>query len=108
MPGLTSEVRRFPGGAGALERLPFVTPKDDPLALAVASACLDVTARTPRFGAFPAWTDGGMLSGPGGIPTLILGPGDLSLAHSSREAVPMAEVQESARIYAATGRLFCR
>jgi acetylornithine deacetylase/succinyl-diaminopimelate desuccinylase-like protein len=108
MPGLTTQVRPFPGGSGTLERIPFATPADDPLARAVAAACLSVTGREPAFGAFPAWTDGGMLAGPGGVPTLILGPGDLSLAHSPREALPLAELVEAAHLYAAAVREFCR
>jgi acetylornithine deacetylase/succinyl-diaminopimelate desuccinylase len=108
MPGLVTEVRRFPGGAGALERDPFVTPADDPLAVAVATAYGSVNGREPEFDAFPAWTDGGMLAGAAGIPTVILGPGDLSLAHSPREALPVAELVEAARFYAAAVREFCR
>ncbi len=107
MPGLTSEVRRFPGGTGVYERLPFVTPADGRLARAVAAAAREATGREPELGAFPAWTDGGLLAGPAGIPTLILGPGDLSLAHSPREAVPLAEVAQAARIYVESARRFC-
>lgn len=108
MPGLATEVRPFPGGSGTLERIPFATPADDPLARAVAAACHSVTGQVPEFGAFPAWTDGGMLAGPGGVPTLILGPGDLSLAHSPREALPLAELVEAAHLYAAVVQEFCR
>jgi acetylornithine deacetylase/succinyl-diaminopimelate desuccinylase-like protein len=107
MPGLATAVRRFPGGAGGLERRAFVTPADHPLSRAVASACEVVTGGAPEFGSFPAWTDGGWLVAPGGIPTLILGPGDLALAHSPREAVPVSEVLEATRIYLATARRFC-
>lgn len=107
MPGVTGSVRRFPGGTGAYERLPFLTPADDPIVLAVAAATLEVTGREPDLTTFPAWTDGGLLAGAAGIPTLILGPGDLSLAHSPREAVPLDEVVAAARIYAESARRFC-
>jgi acetylornithine deacetylase/succinyl-diaminopimelate desuccinylase len=107
MPGLETEVRPFPGGSGELERIPFATADDHPLAQAVAAACREVSERTAEFGAFPAWTDGGMLAGPGGVPTLILGPGDLSLAHSPREAVLLRDVVEAAGIYAAVVKEFC-
>ncbi len=107
MPGLESRVARFPGGTGAYERLPFVTPVESALARAVAAACQAVTGTEPEPGAFPAWTDGGMLAGPAGIPTLILGPGDLALAHSPREAVALEEVVAAARIYTESARRFC-
>jgi acetylornithine deacetylase/succinyl-diaminopimelate desuccinylase len=61
----------------------------------------------PAFAAFPAWTDGGLLAVHAGIPTVILGPGDLALAHSPREAVPVAELAAAARIYAAAALAFC-
>ena len=37
-----------------------------------------------------------LLAAFGCIPTVILGPGDLSLAHSPRESVPTAEIVEAA------------
>jgi acetylornithine deacetylase/succinyl-diaminopimelate desuccinylase len=126
MPGLGTAVRRLPGGAGALERRPFATDAGAPLARAVAAACREVGsgaaapgggsgagtsaaagAGEPHFAAFPAWTDGGLLAVHAGIPTVILGPGDLALAHSPREAVPVGELAAAARIYAATALAFC-
>ena len=106
-PGIRAEIRRFPGGFGELERNAFATQPDHPLALAVASACESERGAPPTFGAFPAWTDGGMLAGPAGIPTVVLGPGDLSLAHSPREALPVDALLEAARIYLATALDFC-
>jgi hypothetical protein len=35
-----------------------------------------------------------------GIPTIILGPGDIALAHTPEERVPLHEVYHAARIYA--------
>lgn len=106
MPGLTARVRRAEAGGG-IERRPFATDAASPLARAAAAACRAVTGAEPEFGAFPAWTDGGRLADAAGIPTLILGPGDLSLAHSPREAVPLAEVTGAARIYTELARRFC-
>jgi len=136
MPSLATTVRRLPGGAGSLERRAFVTDGGSPLARAVAAACQaedgDTGAgrslhtspgdaadragtsaggngddRHAGFGAFPAWTDGGLLAVHAGVPTVILGPGDLALAHSPRESVPVAELAAAARIYAATALAFC-
>ena len=36
-----------------------------------------------------------------------LGPGDLAHAHSPREFVPLAEVEQAALIYALTAQSFC-
>jgi len=51
------------------------------------------------------WTDGGVLAA-AGIETIILGPGDIALAHSPQESVPVLELTLAARIYtAAVSRL---
>jgi len=107
MPGLTTELRRHPQGIATLEHLAFVTPADHPLARAAAAASRAERGVEPELGAFPAWTDGGFLAGAGGVPTLVLGPGDLALAHSPAESVPVAELEEAARLYAATALAFC-
>jgi len=39
---------------------------------------------------------------------VILGPGDLRLAHSPREAIEVSQVLEAARLYALTALDFCR
>ncbi|MCZ7568930.1 MAG: M20 family metallopeptidase [Ardenticatenaceae bacterium] len=46
-------------------------------------------------------TDGAVLAGDAGIPTLILGPGDEGLAHQVDEYVEVRQVLEAARFYAA-------
>jgi acetylornithine deacetylase/succinyl-diaminopimelate desuccinylase len=107
-PGLRSGLRRVEGGMATLEHVALVTAPGDPVARAVTAALLAVRGGAGSGGAFPAWTDGALLAAFGGIPTVILGPGDLALAHSPREAVPVAELVEAARIYAAAALVFCR
>jgi acetylornithine deacetylase/succinyl-diaminopimelate desuccinylase-like protein len=51
-------------------------------------------------------TDGALL-GQCRIPTVILGPGDLSPAHSPRESVPVSEIEEAALLYARIALDFC-
>jgi acetylornithine deacetylase/succinyl-diaminopimelate desuccinylase-like protein len=55
---------------------------------------------------FPAWTDGALISRESGIPTLIWGPGELKLAHSVEESVPVEDIFLAARLYAAAARRF--
>ena len=54
-----------------------------------------------------AWTDGALLSAFAGIPTVILGPGDLAVAHSPIESIELAQVIDAARIYAVAATEFC-
>jgi acetylornithine deacetylase/succinyl-diaminopimelate desuccinylase-like protein len=55
---------------------------------------------------FPAWTDGALISREAGIPTLVWGPGELKLAHSAEESVPVEDILLAARLYAAAARRF--
>ncbi len=107
IPGLGTELRRLPGGMATLEHVALKTAPSEAIVGAVAAAFQRVYGRAGEFGAFPAWTDGALLSAFGGIPTLILGPGDLAVAHSPEESVEIAQVIEAARIYALTATEFC-
>ncbi|MEZ5313171.1 MAG: M20 family metallopeptidase [Thermoanaerobaculia bacterium] len=106
-PGLHTVVQRVPGGMGNLLHVALVTPPESPLATAAQAARRLASGEAGEFTTFPAWTDGALLSGYSGIPTIVLGPGDLSLAHSPRESVPVGEILEAARIYAALAVEFC-
>ncbi len=107
MPGLRTELRRLPGGMATLEHVAMKTAPSEAIVNAVAAAHRRVCGRDGELGAFPAWTDGALLSAFAGIPTLILGPGDLAVAHSPEESVETAQVIEAARIYALTATEFC-
>ncbi len=108
MPGLATTIARLPGGMATLEHVPLLTPADHPVARACAGARELVCGEVGEPTAFPAWTDGALLAGFAGIPTVILGPGDLALAHTPRESVPLSEIRDAAKIYAAAALLFCR
>jgi len=107
MPGLRTELVRVAGGMATLEHVALKTQADDPVALSVDRAAREVLESECAPGDFPAWTDGALLAGFGGIPTVILGPGDLQLAHSPREAIEVEEVLEAARVYAVATLDFC-
>lgn len=107
MPGLRTTLGRLPGGMATLEHVALKTSPSEAIVEAVASAYREVCGRAGEFSAFPAWTDGALLSAFAGIPTLILGPGDLAVAHSPEESVEIAQVIEAARIYAVAAAEFC-
>jgi acetylornithine deacetylase/succinyl-diaminopimelate desuccinylase len=106
-PGVTGEVLRMPGGMATLEHLPSVIDPAHPLARAARTACEAVTGVVQTDLAFPAWTDAGLLSNFASIPCVILGPGDLSVAHTPWESVPLVQVTDAVSIYRETARLFC-
>ncbi|MEO8276185.1 MAG: M20 family metallopeptidase [Thermoanaerobaculia bacterium] len=106
-PGLVTSVRRVEGGMGNLVHSSLVTAPDAPLSVAAQAARRTVCGDVGTLTTFPAWTDGALLFGYAGIPTIILGPGELALAHSPRESVAVLELTEAARIYAHLALGFC-
>jgi len=107
-PGISGELRRMPGGMAKLEHLSSVVDRSHPLAVAARAAREAVTGVAGCDIAFPAWTDAGLLASFGSLPCVILGPGDLAVAHTPWESVPVSEVVDAVAIYRETARLFCR
>jgi acetylornithine deacetylase/succinyl-diaminopimelate desuccinylase-like protein len=85
---------------------PLVIDRGHSLVRAALGAFEDTGRPAPPTTVFPAWTDGALISREAGIPTLIWGPGELKLAHSAGESVPVEEVLLAARLYAASARRF--
>jgi acetylornithine deacetylase/succinyl-diaminopimelate desuccinylase len=106
MPGLSIELLRMDDGMATLEHGSLDTNESDPIARATTAALRTVGA-DPTPTVFPAWSDAALLSAHSGIPSIVLGPGDLALAHSPNESVSVLQVIEAARIYALTAVHFC-
>ena len=77
---------------------PCLLAADSPLALVAAEAAAAVSA-SAEFGFDEACNDASFLS-EAGVPTIIWGPGDPGLAHTSREKVAVADVGRAMRMYA--------
>ncbi|MFA6318634.1 MAG: M20/M25/M40 family metallo-hydrolase, partial [Elusimicrobiota bacterium] len=106
MPGLRTGVRRGTGGMATMEHLALMTEAEHPLARAARAACREATAGPDAVGVFPAWTDGALLASFGGIPCVVLGPGEISQAHGPHESVSLEQVVRAASIYAAAAVLY--
>lgn len=100
MPGLRTQVRRVPGGMATMVHGPLEIASDHPLVRAAQSAWQDFYQKPAELTAFPAWTDAALFSREGKIPSMVCGPGDLSLAHSAEEWIALAEVEDATRLYA--------
>ena len=85
----------WPGGRFASGRL----PEGHPLADEVADAVEATGSDRPGTGAAPYGSDLRLYAGEG-VPTLQYGPGDVRLAHSTRESVPIAEMVQVTRTLA--------
>lgn len=68
----------------------------------------DIYSKKPELTYFPAWSDGGLLSSYGNIPTIIFAPGDLESAHSSEEFIDKTQVYPATLIYALLAIEFCK
>jgi acetylornithine deacetylase/succinyl-diaminopimelate desuccinylase len=87
--------------------LPFETPRDHPLVNTLQGVIKEVTEEEAVLGVMPAWTDGGLLSPYGHIPTVILGPGGGN-AHAHDEYIPVDHLTKTALIYALAAVDFCK
>ena len=75
-------------------------PSDHPLPTGLARAAERVTGRRPELLGEPYGADMRLLVNEGRTPTVIFGPGDVRVAHSADERVPLAEVEACARVLA--------
>ncbi|MGI8766756.1 MAG: ArgE/DapE family deacylase [Gemmatimonadaceae bacterium] len=58
---------------------------------------LDAEKLPVRIEGLSAWTDAALLNA-AGIPTICFGPGDIALAHSATEWVPVRQIHEATRV----------
>jgi acetylornithine deacetylase len=72
-----------------------VSPSD-PVMVAMLDA-LQSEQLPPDIEGLSAWTDAALLN-EAGIPAICFGPGDITLAHSATEYVPVAEIDTAARV----------
>jgi acetylornithine deacetylase/succinyl-diaminopimelate desuccinylase family protein len=73
---------------------------DSTIANACREAVLEETGTEPMDVGFTGITDARFYINDASIPTVILGPGSLSVAHTANESVPVRELVAAARIYA--------
>jgi acetylornithine deacetylase len=74
---------------------------DHPLPVGLADTVEEVTGRRPALLGEPYGADMQMFVNVGATPCVIFGPGDVRVAHSADEFVPLDEVETCARVLAA-------
>lgn len=82
-----------------LADFPLDTPRGAKIARAARAACEMIRGET-EFGAAPYGTDASKLAELAHIPSIVLGPGDISQAHTANEYVEIEQVVQAAEIYA--------
>jgi acetylornithine deacetylase len=76
-------------------------PSDHALPLGLAQVVAATTGRDPELLGEPYGADMRLFVNEGRTPCVIFGPGDVRVAHSADEFVPLAEVTDCARVLAA-------
>jgi formylaminopyrimidine deformylase len=84
----------------------FSLPVNHPLVELVAAAYTDVVGVQPLRSGFQAGCDATALSA-AGIPTLIYGPGEISIAHSVDEYVDVSQLVTASQVFALTALRWC-
>jgi acetylornithine deacetylase/succinyl-diaminopimelate desuccinylase family protein len=83
-------------------RLATKVDRSEALVQAMVRGVKQATGRTPRYGGVPGSTDGTILRMELGIPIVTCGPGDRLIPHQVDEFVPVDQVVDAAKIYAAS------
>ena len=74
---------------------------EEPIAKTVKNSIFQIKGEKQDFSGFPATCDMWCLMEKANIPTMILGPGKLSMAHKANESITIDDLYEAAKIYAA-------
>jgi acetylornithine deacetylase len=79
---------------------------DEPIVAAALAATRSI-GRPARLGGMDNWHDGATLTVEAGIPAICLGPGDIYLAHTTSESVPVADLVACAQALAVAAIRYC-
>ena len=77
---------------------PMETAADEPVVRATVRA-LEQAGRDPTLAAVAYATDASMLASIGGLPAVVLGPGDIAQAHTNNEWIELAELEAAVGVY---------
>jgi acetylornithine deacetylase len=85
---------------------PAEVPAEDPI-VQIALGATRAIGRSSELGGLDNWHDGATLIVEAGIPSICLGPGDIHLAHTAEESVPIADLVDCAKAIAVSAMRFC-
>lgn len=96
-PRFNYEIRDVFDGT-TLPHIPFCIEKDSPLVKASESALIE-NGVEPIVSYFPAWTDAGFITAGTKTECIVMGPGELSVAHSVHERVAKQQLFLASDVY---------
>ena len=90
------------------DHAPLIAQPDSEIAKTVYSVLKKFNNKEPNIEKRRGWTDAGVLSTYGKIPTVVTGPGDLKYSHAKDEKIPVADLVNYVDIYTEIAEEFCR
>ena len=105
-PKFEAEIRDVFNGE-TMPHIPFCTDEYSPLVKAAENA-LGREGMTPVLTCFPAWSDAGFMNALTKSECIVLGPGDLSVAHSIHEKISKKQLLTAVSVYEEMAREICK
>lgn len=99
--------KRMESNMATLDHYPMEIATDDCLVVDLKAVLAGLLPNPPVISAFGGWTDASLISNFAHIPTVVFGPGDLSVAHSRCEYVPLEELRLGTLAYALLAASLC-
>lgn len=90
-----------------MAHVPFCIDQKDRLVISIQEAMAAIE-RKNEVSAFPAWSDAGFISSNCNSQCVVMGPGNLAVAHSTEEQIKISDLQEAATVYGLTALNYCR
>lgn len=114
-PQFDAELRDMFEQDDLLPHQPFSTDEADPLIVSARRAMHRVERESglpegsfrQELTVFPAWSDAGFISNLTKASCIILGPGDLTVAHTREESIALADIHKAACLYKTIGMEYC-
>lgn len=90
------------------DHAPLIAQPDSDIARTVYNVLKDFNKKEPNIEKRRGWTDAGVLSTYGKIPTVVTGPGDLKYSHARDEKIPVQDLVNYVEIYTRIAEKFCK
>ncbi len=102
-----AEIVRMSNNMLTLDHLYLMTDPENPLVTASRESISQIIGKEPEITRRRGWTDSALFSNYAGIPTVVLGPGDISYSHTKDERVPISHLIDYVQIYSNIAIKFC-
>ncbi|MBR5315235.1 MAG: M20 family metallopeptidase [Firmicutes bacterium] len=96
-PKFEAEIRDVFDGE-TLPHIPFCTDRES-LVVQAAAQALDASGIEPVYTCFPAWSDAGFMAAGTKSQCIVMGPGELKVAHSIHECIHKEELKKAVDVY---------